>query len=337
MAFVDMYSELRGCVPKLSLTYARTLVNRAWREVREKNLWSFQIFEQAWISPPPITVGLATFRQGFNTIQFNATAIAAINASVIANPYAPVTIQQFRGGNVAGLTEIYNIIAYNPITGAATLDRIFADPSGVNVAYSIFQAYYTPQYKDFRGWISVRNMQMFLDLDLTKTKGWVDARDPQRSWYQFPTAVIPWGRDTRGQGTPTPSATLGYPMFELWGIAVTPFTYDCYGIRNGMPLMNPTDTLPEPIGEDLVLARARWYAYEWAEANKDMTPRAMGPDFKFLMGKANDDYTKLLTMYRKQDKEFIDNWFSRLEPDISSHAYGYYNTIAGYAGPYTQL
>jgi hypothetical protein len=184
---------------------------------------------------------------------------------------------------------------------------------------------------------------MFLDLELDMTRAWVDERDPQRTWYQFPTHVIPWGLDNRGavpvppQVIATPSATLGFPLFELWGVPVSPFTYQCYGLRSGLDLVNPSDQLPFQVGEDCVIAKAKIYAYEWAEANKGTSPRNVGPDFKFLIGLANDEFRKLLTMYRLRDKDFIDSWFSCKGPSLASRASGFYNTIAGFAGPYQQL
>lgn len=335
-SFADLRAELRGSVPKLSYAQTGTIINRAWKWIRESQLWSFNIFESAWITPPPVTLGGCTFTQGLATITFDATAIAAINASVSANPYAPVTVQQIRGGNVAGLTQIYNLISYNPITGAATLDRIWADPSGSDVSYTLFQCYYTPPMQDFLTWISVRNMQMFLDLELYRTKEWVDERDPQRSWYQFPTHVIPWGLDIRGQGTSTPSATLGYPLYELWGVPVNTFTYACYGLRRGLDLVNPGDTLPFQISSDTVMALARYYAYEWCEANKDATPRQVGPNFQFLMKEQQDLFEKtLLVRDRKQDRELINNYQFTRCGDIASRAFGFYNTIANTASPYT--
>lgn len=342
MAYQDMRARLRGAVPKLSFAASGQFVNDAWKFVRESSLWSFNLLETSWITPPPITTGTVTITQGSAALQFDATAVAAINAAQLASPYSLITSRQFRGGNVAGLSGIYNIIQYDATTGAATLDRIMGDPGGTGVAYTIYQTYYTPNdvngtpIPDFLTWLSVRNMQMFLDLELYRTKSWVDARDPQRSWYQFPTHVIPWGPDLRGQGTPYPSSSLGVPLYELWGTAITPFTYQCYGLRRGLPLVNPTDTLPFQIGEDLVLEMAKYYAYQWAESNKDIVPRSQGPDFRFLMQQAYALYHKLLVQYKRQDKELIDNFWALREPDLASHAFGYYNTIANVAGPYTQ-
>lgn len=334
-----MYTELRGCVPKLPIAYCKTIVNRAWRDVRESNLWSFNLYESAWITPPPINTGTCTTSQGSATVTFDSTAQAAIAAFLMANPYVTLTQMQFRPGTVAGIAGIYNIIAYS--AGTATLDRIFADPGLTGAAYTIYQNYYVPPYQDHLAWISVRNMSMFLDMILTVTREQIDELDPQRSWYQFPTHVIPFEQDRRGFGTVNASPTIGYMMFELWGIPYNPFTYTCYGLRRGVDLVNPTDTLSfapgTSEGEEMIMARARYYAYEWAEANKDQAPRNQGPDFRFLMGEANNLYGKLLTRYRKQDKELVNNWFSVRRPGYASKAFGYYNTLASVAGPYTQI
>ena len=326
-----MQAELRGSLPKLPYAYSKTLVNRAWRKVRESHLWSFNLFVSNWITPPALTGGQGTVTvvQGSPSITFDATAVTAINALVAANPYAPATVFQFR----IGVGDIYSIIAYNNVTGAATLDRMWADPGGASLTFQLYQLYYPAPYKDFLGWLTVRNMQMFIDMDLTKNRQWVDATDPQRTWYQFPTKVIPYGIDTRGQGTANASATLGYPLFELWGQPVAPFTYACYGMRRGTDLVNPTDTLPAGIGEDLVTALARVYAYEWALANMDIVPRSQGPDWRFLIGQAQAVYNALLVQYRRQDKEFCNNYFSQFGMPMGV-GIGIYNTISGIASPY---
>lgn len=326
-----MQSELRGTVPKLPFSYTKTLINRAYGTIRNANLWSFQLFESSWISPPPVVAGTVTTTQGSATLTFDATALAALLASQAAASYSPITIRQFR----IGTGGIYNIIAFNFGTGVATLDRIYGDsPSGSGQSYTVYQVYYTPPFADHLTWKSVRNPAMFLDLGLDMTRAEVDARDPQRSWYQFPTEVVPFGVDTRGIGTATPSATLGWPLYELWGQATTPFTYQCYGIRKGTPLEAPTDTLPFAIPEHLVLEKARSYAYEWAEANKDLSPRSQGPDFRFLMEATEERYKKSLTQYRRQDKELVDNWFSTRAVPWGSRLFSYYNSIAQVAGPY---
>jgi hypothetical protein len=331
MALIDMMSELRGAVPKLPFAFTKTLINRAWKEVREASLWSFNLLEFSWPTPPPINAGTVTVTQGSATITFDITVAApAIVAGTTS--YSPITARQFRVSSTGG---IYNIVSLDPAflaNGVATLDRIFGDQSASGSSYQIYQLYYTPPVSDFLGLYSVTNPAMYLSLNINQTRAWLDARDPQRSWYQFPTHVVGLGRDNRPG-----SATAGYPLYELWGQPVTFFTYQVYGIRRGTDLVNPSDTLPFAVGEDLVLAKAYYYAYEWCEANKDQAPRSQGPDFRYLMGSREALYKKLLTMYRKQDRELCNNYFSVRDPDLSTHAYGYYNTLAGTAGPYAQI
>ena len=325
MALQDMMAELRGSVPKLPFAFTKTLINRSWRDIRESNLWSFNLFESSWITPPVCTLGTVTATQGLATITFDATAIAALLASVIANIYSPLTLRQFRIGSGG----IYNIQTLDPgfaANGIVTLDRIFGDPTAAGAAYQVYQLYYAPPFKDHRTWLSVRNPLLFLNLDLTKTRSELDREDPQRLIYQFPTRVVAAYRDTR-----VGSATLGYPLYELWGQPVSPFTYQCYGLRMGADLINPSDALPQPLDEDLLLAKAKFYAYEWAEANRDISPRSTGPDWKFLMGETSTRYGKLLSLYRKQDREFVDNWFAVRDNVFGGLGYPFYNTIAGVA------
>lgn len=302
-----MQAELRGSVPKLPYAFTKTLVNRAYKNIRLANLWSFNVFESSWITPPPIiNVGTVTTTQGLPTITFDATAIAAINANQIANAYSLITQRQFR----VAVGGIYNILTYSPVSGVATLDRIYGDPSGAGQAFQLYQIYYTPPMLDFKTWISIRNPSMYYDLILNMTRGEVDARDPQRTIYMFPTHAVPFGTDTRGAGTANASATLNFPLYELWGQPVSVFTYQCYGIRDGVDLSAPDDTLPPTIAEETVLALARAYAYEWAEANKDIAPRNSGPDFRFLIGQTMGEYKKLLVRDRLKDRNFIDNYFT---------------------------
>ena len=328
-----MMSEIRGSVPKLPISFTKTLVNRAYKSIRLANLWSFNLFESSWITPQLQNTGTVTTIQGSAAITFDATATAAINAFQTANPFVLVTQLQFR----IGVGGIYSVIQYNSVTGAATLDRIFGDAGGSGQAYQLYQLYYNAPFKDFRTWISVRNPQMFIDLDLTTTRAEIDAMDPQRSWYQFPTRVVPFGLDIRGAGTANQSATYQFPLFELWGQPITPFVYQCYGVRNGADLVNPGDAIPPQLREETVIARAKLFAYEWAEANKDMTPRSSGPDFKYLAGFAASEYKELLQKDRQVDKDVIDNWITARAPGLAGRGIGFYNTISGFAGPYAQL
>lgn len=331
MAFLDMRTELRGQVPKLPFEFTKTLINRAYTDLRRQNLWSFQLFEGQWIAPPQVaSTGTVTTVQGSSSVTFDATATAAINALAASQPYSLITQRQFRiasGG-------IYNIWAWNSSTGVATLDRWYGEPSLTASQFSIFQCYYVPivansPIRDFRTWISVRDMQNFVDLYTERYQMRdIDVQDPQRTWYGIPSDVIPYQDDQN----PT-SPTYGSLMFFLWGIPTFNVNYQLYGIRHGVELVKPTDILPYVIGQDVVMARAKYYAYEWAEANKDTTPRNQGPDFKFLMGSANKEYSELFRKYRQLDRDRVDHWFATRTRSNYSKWLAFFNSQAGVASP----
>lgn len=326
-----MYSELTGSVPKLPVNYAKTLVNRSWEEIRRMNLWSFQLAEANWVSPAVINAGTVTTTIGGNTVVFDATASAAISPIITSGPFpTPLTQRQFR----VGISTIYNIwsAAVDPISSLVTLtlDRPYTDPSLTGEAYSIFQCYYPAPVQDFRTWINVRDIVNFNDLVLDKTREWVDQRDPQRTIFYLPTVCVPYQQNQN----PT-SDSYGCPQFELWGVPQYVLVYQLYFIRKGTALMNDSDTLPPAVGEDAVMAKARAYAYEWAEAQKGDMPRNAGSDFRFLIAEAKDDFNKLWKQYRLQDRDMIDNWYAvrRLRNWMSTSIDGYYNAIGNTANP----
>ena len=326
MAFLNMYSELRGCVPKIPVQYTKTLVNRAWRDVRRQSLWSFLMYEANWTSPSLITGGTVTTKQGADTIVFDATASAAITAVALAGPFPTNIVQrQFR----IGVGTIYNIWGFANNAGIVTLtlDRPYAEAGAAAQPYVIFQCYYPAPYTDHWQWIRIREMTNWNDLITTKNRQEIDRWDPQRTCYYIPTHVVPYQQNQN----PT-SSTYGVPMFEMWGVPQYVLTYQLYGLRKGTDLVNDSDTLPPQIGEDCVMALSRAYAYEWAEANKGDNPRNQGPDFKFLIGDAKSDYSRLFREYRRQDRAMVDNFRSKLERQWAfPNLYGWYSSIAGVA------
>lgn len=323
-----MYAELTGAIPKLPVNYAMTLVNRAWADIRRKNLWSFQLFEANWVSPGLINAGTVTATTGSNTVVFDVTASTAITAIALSGPFPTNILQrQFR----IGIGTIYNIWAYSESGGIVTLtlDRPFADPGGAGQSYIILQCYYEAPMQDFLCWINVRDIINFNDLTLYSSRKQIDMMDPQRTIFYLPTYVVPYMQ----QQNPA-SPNYGIPMFELWGQPSYVLTYQLYGIRKGTPLVNDNDALPPSIGEDVVMALARSYAYEWAEANKSDMPRNAGSDFRFLMQAAMSEYSRLAKDYRRQDRETVDLWYDiRRRPTFFTNIYGYYNSINSSANP----
>jgi hypothetical protein len=319
-----MWNEVLGCVPKLPVDFAQTLVNRAWADIRRKHLWSFLLFDANWTSPAIINAGSAAVTQGSPSVTFNTAAQAAITAS--GSVPSAITARQFR----VGAGTIYNIWAYNSGTGVATIDRAYQEPSAAAATYSIYQVYYPAPMQDFLTFMTVRDMTNWNDLVLTRSRAWADERDPQRTIYYIPTHTWFYTADQNPA-----SSTYTWPLFELWGSPQQVLTWQLYGLRKGTALVNPADTLPPAVGEDCVIELSKSKAYEWAEANKGQYPEMQGPDYRFLMGRSAKEYDRLFREYRKQDRETVDNWrvTRRLSYSTLSMTYGTYNSIAGVASP----
>jgi hypothetical protein len=330
-----MRTELRGCVPKMPYSYTGTLINRAYRTIRERSLWSFLLFNGQWIAPPQYTGTSATTTQGSATVVLSAADATALAALLPTQPYSLITQRQFRIAS-SGLYDIYNYQVNTPSAGLTTLtlDRWWGEVSTTGSAFQIYQCYYVPTVSnspitDFKSWISVRDMADFRSLYTDRlSRRDLDMRDPQRTWYGIPTDVVPYAPDANPA-----SPSYGALRFELWGAPTYNLNYQCYGTRRGTDLVNSTDTIPAQLGEDCLLALARVYAYEWAEANKGAAPRNVGPDFKYLMGGAQKEYESLLRLYRMADREQVDNFFTTYRLADNSDLYPFYNSLGNSASP----
>lgn len=338
-------------VPKMPPDYCPTLINRAAQDVYRKNLWSFQLFEANWVSPAVINAGSCTVTQGSNQVVFDADASAAITAvTQLPGPFpTPLIQRQFR----VGVSTIYNIWAYSvDDVGLVTLtlDRPYTDASNVTLwspgnqpwqqsnpwqdsgtptGYMIYQCYYPVPFQDFVAWINIRDIVNYNDLVVTLTRKEIDYRDPQRTIFYLPTHAVPYQRDMNPA-----SPTYGWQLWELWGQPQFQLVYQLYGIRNGPQLVNDSDMIPFAIGEDCVMAKAKYYAYQWAMANIGDTPRSQGVDWKFLMGAANKEYEMLYKDYRRRDRESVDNWYDiRRYRTWLSNVDGYYTSIGQTANP----
>lgn len=327
MAFIDLYSEITGCVPKLDVDLAKKLVQRAFLDVQRYNLWSFQLFDANWTSPVVINGGTVTTTQGANTIVFDATASALILPIATVGPFpTPLTQRQFR----IGIGTIYNIwaIVNNGGIVTLTLDRPYAEASATASPYMIYQCYYPAPYRDQYAWINVRDMINYNDLDIWSTREKVNLQDPQRTIFYLPTKVVYYQTDQNPA-----SPTYQWPLWELWGQPQYSLTYQLCGIRR-LVLVNDTDTLPASIGEDVVIEMSKVKAYEWAEANKGDMPRNAGSDFRFLIGDAKKEYERLMFAYRRNDRNLVDNFLNvRRHRNWLSNTDGYYNSIANSANP----
>jgi hypothetical protein len=327
MSFETMASRLVGWVPKLSKSEAYNQVNDAWTEIRNNRLWSFQLLEDSISTPSLVNTGTFAATLGSANLTANAAASAAITG--LFNPL--LTARQFR---LQGLT-IYNIITADftvPTAVVITLDRPVVDPTNPTSSYQIFQSYFPAPVADFKRWIDWRDMFNGDWLDVHATRREVNIGDPQRLYYTFPHWVLGFGIDNRGAGTPTPSATLGFPWYELYPNPTQIISYMRWGVRTGADLVQPGDTLPYPITDKMVLARARMLAYAFNEANRDPNvARGQSANSQFLYQAAEDEYNIEMKIIGKKDRDIVDLFLSKVVRDNGPAKLPYYNTLTGRA------
>jgi hypothetical protein len=300
VAFLQLYSGLLGYLPELSPQLAKTLVNQAWRDVRDSRLWSFNTREGSVLCPSITTLGTVAVTQYVNTITFDAIARAQINSfpTVI-----PVTTQQFRTGSGG---PIYSIEAWNSVTGVATLDRVYGEPTASGQAYSIYKCYYPAPESGFIRWVSFFDPINAYPLRLGKNKSDFDRWDPQRGALGLPIYIGAYR-----QGLPTDVAA-NLPLFEMWPHPVSQLAYmTLYEVR-GADLVADTDPLPFAIPDDLVSRKARWRSYEWAEANKGSHPELQSTNWIALMQTVDGEFTKQLQDVIRSDAEtFLTGFTAR--------------------------
>ncbi len=299
MSWASMASEIVGQAPGIDFQFALTLVNRAWVNLQQKFIWSFLWGDAAVPTAVPVATGTVTLQIGNSVIVGDANATTAWNSMGLT---IPITVRQFR----VGQGTIYNILSLDNSTyapfAAITLDKPYVDPlQGAGNSYVISQYYFNAPTPDFMWWESMKDPVSGYDFITTFTREWVDGEDPQRYQAGWPNGPIPY------LVNPWPGNFLGYPMYELWPSPVSGYTYVGTYFRKGMPFVNYSDTVNQPLGEDVVIALAKQYAYEWCLANIDrvrkITPKSEGA-FQFLIGEAKRQYDGLISDYILTDESF---------------------------------
>jgi len=329
MAFLDMAAELSQAIPGMSRIYAKTLINRAWRVVRDSTLWSFQLKIGSFSTPGIVYAGTVTTPSLPSPPIIIGDAAATAAWAAITFPF--ITQYQFRVGNYS----IYNILKYDTVTyapfAALTLDRPFVDPvlGTSNNAYQILQAYYPAPSKTFKRWLSVQDVVNGYGLGIWTSRRDVNWADPMRQILTDPVVIFGIGQDTRPL-----SATPGWQMYEMWPTPTSQISYMTYYVDRGADLVLNQDQLPEPITEDLVLTKARVYSYEWAESRKDvMAAKGSGANYSVLWKEAEAAFLARLKMLRITDKDNVDAFMSQMQSSQAGFAVNpWYNSSTSRAG-----
>ena len=316
MPYINMTMGLVGQVPGLPFPLAQTIVNDALGNIYDDQMWSFQLAESGWLTPGLLfssgsvttqSTGTITAVAYSNQVVGDANASALWAAYVAAGTLPLITSFQIR----SPYYSLYNIIAYSVNGGGFgvfTLDRVWMEPPGVDLAYMVYQAYFAAPVADFKRFFSIRDTTNNAPIDYWSLgqKDLMDM-DPQRTVFNQPAYAVPYEVDNR-----VGSATLGYMLYELWPHPLSVLPYTIAFLRRGNLLVNPTDTVPSPLTEELVMWRAREVAFIWKEGQKgDGMERGSGADWKFLSQAAASEYAKRWKRISNKDRDLVDMYFTR--------------------------
>lgn len=243
----------------------------------------------------------ATGAGGTVSITVNANGTVTLPPVLVTagNNYTAPYIAFAEGGTPA--TFSVTLIA------TITIDRLWTEPPQVASSYMIYQAYY-PAPANFKRWYNVRdtqNNQAMKFSDMTQID--LAEEDPQREIFDQPEYVVPFGPDTR-QG----SATYGQWLVELWPHPISQLSYTFMCQCNWPALMNPTDTLPFPLTDEIVRERTYEVISLWKEGQKgnDME-RGSGANWQFLAKAHHEEYKDLLRQARIMDRHLVDLYFTK--------------------------
>lgn len=325
-------------IPGLADKYAATLLNEALGHIEDEQMWSFQLKESGWLTPgllfnsgpgsgPGQSSGTVTFTVGSTAVVGDATASAAWAAYTVGGSNPFLTQCQIR----SPYYSLYNIVGYETSShapfGTFTLDRPWMEPGGVEQSYMVYQAYFAVPVADFRRFNAARDTTNNAPMDYwSKSQKDLSVEDPERTIFDDPDYFVPYETDQRPN-----SSTLGYMLYELWPhpLSVMPYTFGY--LRRGPQLLQPGDTVPYPLTEDLVLHQARSDAYLWKEAQKgEEVARGSGADYKFLAQAEEAKYKIKKKDISARDRDLVDLYFSKWRPD-------YYNSGEPYSTVNGQL
>jgi hypothetical protein len=188
-----------------------------------------------------------------------------------------------------------------------TIDRPWTEPPQNRSGYMCYQCYYVAP-PNFRRWISVSD---YTNNDLidwwTLTRADLDIGDPQRTQFDQPEFLVPYGSDTRSG-----SVTYGQMTFELYPHPTSMLPYTFVALCNIAPLVNPTDTVPFPLTDEIVKWRAMEVMYQWCESQKGTDiERGSGANWQFLSQAARKEYEYHLKKIRLKDRNLVDLYFQK--------------------------
>lgn len=279
--FSTAWNELLGQVDGLDPFSAQKYVNRAYRDIAESREWGFLRGRAVVQVPSVVSTGTVNVAQFSPAVQFDGPAAAVLDVFGLNPSVAQCQIKiSTRGGP-------YSIIDYQP-GGVATLDRPYQETTNATSAYTLLRCYISPP-ADFLRFISINDTLRAKPMRFGPrwTQQTLDRIDPQRvvgsEPFVFATYIY---RD-------------GQTQYEIWPHPTVGQTFLCEYRKRGIDLV-AGDLIPDAIGMDLLMSRAKYRAYEFGASKAATSSKAQV--YIALKRDAKADYDEQLRKYIKQDK-----------------------------------
>lgn len=300
MAFRDYYSELIGTIPHLPPPLARTLINRAWKDIRDLRLWSWLIGYGDIVAPAQITAGTVTTTLGSTVVQLDAAAAAALQPVALANPPVSSSLlgqgRQIRMGVQSSSGPLYTIVAADFTANTLTLDRAYAAVGGAGQTYQCYKAYYAPPDTDFLRYLTITNMTS--GYSITGRKLYYDQTklnliDPQRGAKGDAYLLAAFSVDSTGR-----------PVTEWYPHPTNLAVYNCIYRRRGVDLSETVD-LPATFPSTALIHRAMMHAAQWATANVATFPELGQTNWMMFIQARQSMFKETIIQAIKQDDEIF--------------------------------
>lgn len=346
ITFKELQNRLVGAINVIPASAAGEFINDALREIYDDYDWGF-LYKEVYIRTPAIIEGTADVVKFQSTITVDAAIQTLINA--ITENDVGLETRQIRlvAPTIQERSFTYNIIDYDNATGVVTLDKPWQDSTNTAAKIQILKIYYTaPEYIrpydpaieevpdpviDFRRFEVVVSSQNQRRLWIDRTQEDLNKIDPRRTNYLGETTSI----------VPAFVDQFGNQIFEFYPISRSERLFRVKYLRKGQPLKNATDTIPDAFSKELVLAKAKQFAYEWCLANSHLIQNVGNPSrfanlIAMLQSPNNSSgYPYLLAMAKRRDEElypqaylgdfyiypFYENWWD-YDPNLPHDRFG---------------
>lgn len=304
---LDLASEMTLQIPGLPRLLAVKQVNQSIEKLQKEYLWSWNIGEGVLIIPDSVGSGTVAVTKYSDTITFDATAVAALNASPVS--IIPIIKRQFRRPN----GPVYNILSYNSTTGVTVLDRIYTEDTSASTDYIVYRVYYEPpatdgvtSNTDFLRYLSILNTNQGYSITgrrLYMTQQELNARDPLRGAFGQPYFMSSY-KPTPNNPASANAVNQGFMQYEMWPHCISNQALKAIYERQHVDLV-ASAYVPSQMNLQLLKYKQLELGYRFALQNSARIPELKGVDWRFLLAEVEKMYRYELVGAKRNDKEIM--------------------------------